>query len=119
MVLEYLTIVNLFLNDFFATHIVLISHMFAAVFLVLTEMTINMRVITPIIDGMEGMMLGNIPLLPSLITAFLFVIWATISIYIYQWLFEWVLKRYENQLTLLVIGIFLLVTLAINIKYRD
>jgi len=119
MVLEYLTIANIFLNGFFANHIILISHMFAAVFLVLTETTMNLRIVTPIIDSLEGMVLGGIPLLPSLVTAFLFMIWATVAIYVYQFAFQFVLRRYENQLTLMIVGIFILVTLAVNIKYRD
>ena len=119
MVLEYVTIGYLLLNDFLAQNIVIISHMFAAVFLVLTEMTINMRMITPILDGIEGMFLGNIPLLPSFISALIFIVWATVSIYVYQFAFQWLLSRYESNLTLIVLVMFVLTSIGINIKYRD
>ncbi|HIH39434.1 TPA: hypothetical protein HA219_01800 [Candidatus Woesearchaeota archaeon] len=119
MVLEYFSIAYLLLNNFFASHVVLISHMFAAVFLVLTEMTMNMRVITPILDGIEGIFLGNIPLLPSMISALIFIVWATVSIYVYQIAFQWLLNRYENHLTLIILVMFVLTTIGINIKYRD
>src|SRR3989344_5435159 len=117
MVLEYFSIAYLLLNDFFASHIIIISHMFAAVFLVLTEMTMNMRIITPILDGIEGMILGNIPLLPSMISSLIFIIWATISIYVYQLAFQWLLNRYDNHLTLIILVMFILTTIGINIKY--
>ena len=119
MVLEYFSIAYLLLNSFFAQHIVLISHMFAAVFLVLTEMTMNMRIITPILDGIESVFLGNIPLVPSAISALIFIAWATVSIYVYQIVFEWLLSRFESNLTLILFVMFALTTVGINIKYRD
>ena len=119
MVFEFLLSLNLILNSFFAAHIIFISHMYAAVFLILTETTINMRIVTPMLDGMESMIIGNIPLLPNLITAVLFIVWATFSIYLYQIVFQFVLRRYESQIALAVFVIFILFTVAINIKYRD
>ena len=119
MVLEYLGIAYLLMNDFFAGHIILISHMFGAVFLVLTETTINMRIITPILDWTEGMFLGNIPFVPSMISAVLFIIWATFSIYLYQVMFQWIFKIFEAHLTMVLLIIFILITVAMNIKYRD
>ena len=119
MVLEIFSALNVIISSFLADHIVFISHMFAAVFLVLTETTMNMRVVTPMLDGLENMVIGNIPLVSSLIVAALFIVWATFSIYVYQFAFQWLFRRYENSLTLLIIGIFVLFTITINIKYRD
>ena len=119
MVLEYLTIANLFLNSFFAEHIVFISHMLAAVFLVLTEMTVNMRIITPMLDGIENLFFGRIPLLPNLITAAFFIIWATVSLFVFQTVIQWMLTKYMDQLSVILIVVFFIVAVAINIKYRD
>ena len=119
MVLEIFGALNVLINNFLGNHVVFISHMFAAVFLVLTETTMNMRIVTPMLDGLENMTIGNIPLVSSLITAAMFIIWATFSIYVYQFAFQWLFDRYDNHLTLLIIGIFLLFTVVINIKYRD
>lgn len=119
MVVEWLSIANLFLNDFFAKHIVFISHMLAAVFLILTENTINMRIITPMLEGMENMMFRQVPLLPNLITTAVFIVWATFSIYLYQILFEFLLSKYEDKLSLILLGAFLIITVMVNIRYRD
>lgn len=119
MVLDLLLAVNLIMNNFFASHIVLISHVLAAVFLILTETTVNMRIIAPMLETMEGMFLGSIPLIPNLITTAMFIVWATLSIFVYEALFRFVLGKFSNYLTLFLIGAFFLIALAVNFKYRD
>jgi len=119
MVLELLSMGNLILNEFFATHIIFISHVLAAVFLILTETTVNMRIIAPMLDMMENMFLGYIPFVPNLITTMMFIVWATFSIFVYQVLFEFLLNRYAGYLTLFLGIAFVLITLAVNFKYRD
>lgn len=119
MVVEWLSIANLFLNDFFARHIVFISHMFAAVFLVLTETLISGRMIVPLLETMQGMFLGKIPLLSDIITTLLFIIWATFSIYLYQMLFQFILAKYEDRVLLVILIMFIVVSIGMKIKYRD
>ncbi len=119
MVFQFISVINLALNGFLSQHITFISHVLAAVFLVLTETTMNMRVVTPLLDIMEGMMIGNIPILPNFITAALFIIWATVSIFVYQVIFKWALLKYQSQLGLILLTTFVLITIAVNIKYRD
>jgi len=119
MVLEYFTIAALFLNAFFANHIVFISHMLAAVFLVITETTVNMRIITPMLETVQDMFLGRIPFIPNIITTLFFIMWATLSLFIYQTVFKLILTKYEDHMTLILFVVFVLITIAINIKYRD
>ncbi len=119
MVLEYFSIAYLFLNSFFAEHVILISHMFGAVFLVLTETTINMRIVSPVLDWLESIFLGNIPFVPSMISALIFIVWATFSIFLYQVMFQWIFRIFEEHLTLVILVIFVLITVGMNMKYRD
>lgn len=119
MVLEYLSIAALFLNDFFAQHIIFISHVLAAVFLVITETTINMRIITPMLEAMQDMVWNKIPFMSNIITTIFFIIWATAALFIYQAVFKWLLVRYEDHLTFILGIVFVIVTIAVNIKYRD
>jgi hypothetical protein len=119
MVLELIGVLFSSLDGFFINHIGFISHVLAAVFLVLTETTMNMRVVTPLLEIMEGMMIGNIPILPNFVTAALFIVWATISIFIYQAIVKWALLKYQAHITLILAAAFVLITIAVNIKYRD
>lgn len=119
MVWEFISALVVIANNYLALHIPVISNIMAAVFLVLTETTMNLRVITPILDEMEGLLIGGMPLLPSFITASLFIAWASISIYVYQWIFRWALLKFQPYLLYILIGAFILITLAVNIKYRD
>jgi len=119
MVLEYFGLINIYLNSFFGSHIVFISHVLAAVFLVLSESTINYRLITPIMDWVENVFFGNWILVPNLIGTALFIVWATFSIYVYEILFKWLLGRYQDYLTGILAVAFLFVMYIVNIRYRD
>ena len=119
MVLELLAAWNLVMNDFFGQHIILISHVLAAVFLILSEDTMNMRIITPILDAMEDKVFGSIPLIPNIVTTAIFIVWATFSIFLYQFLFTFILDKYEDSLTTALIISFFLIMFAVNFKYRD
>lgn len=117
--IEYLSIAVLLLNDFFARHIVFISHILAAVFLVLTETTVNMRIVTPALEWMQDMILSKIPFVPNILTTVFFIIWVTLALFVYQAVFQWLLLKYEDHLTLILAVALVLVTIGINIKYRD
>lgn len=123
MVLEYLSYglfwLNSNLNNFFGQHIVFISHMLAAVTLMLTETTLNRNFITPILDTIEERFLWNIPLLPSLVTAVVFIFWATFSIFLYDLLFRFIFERYPQHMTLILFVFLVFVMIGSNMKYRE
>ncbi|MBN2421374.1 hypothetical protein JXB27_03795 [Candidatus Woesearchaeota archaeon] len=119
MVLEYLSLANIYLNSFFAQHITFISHVLAAVFLILSESTINYRVITPFMDIIEGSWIGKVFLFPTILGTAFFIAWATFSIYLYDLFFRWLLSRYSDYLTVTLIAAFFLTMYLTNIRYRD
>ncbi len=119
MVLEYLGLAFIYLNSFFAQHIVFISHVLAAVFLILSESTINYRLITPMMDWIENTFFGNIILLPNIFGTIFFIIWATFSIYLYEVLFRWILNKYQDYLSVFLLIAFVIITYIVNIRYRD
>ena len=119
MVLEYFGIANIYLNTFFTGHITFISHVLAAVFLLLSETSVNFRIIAPILDWIEGTFFGNLPLLPNLAATALFIIWATFSIFLYEMIIKYLLNRYIDSLTIILIVAFVGIAFAVNIKYRD
>lgn len=115
--MEYFSLAYLYCNQFFLSHIVFISHVFAAVVLVFTEYTVNARIIGPIMNFIEGMF--DIPLLPNLVTTLLFLLWITLSLYIYQYLIKLLLLKYQDHITL-VLAVFLVISaIGINVNYRD
>jgi hypothetical protein len=119
MVLEYLGLANIYLNSFFGQHVIFISHVLAAVFLILSESTINYRVIAPLMDMVENTFFGRWILVPNLFGTLFFIIWATFSIYIYEILFNWLLKEYQQALTGILIVCFFIIMYIVNIRYRD
>ena len=116
---KYFALANLWMNGFFADHIIFVSHVLAAVFLILTEATINMRIIGPMLEGIEGMFFSKIPLVPTLIATAAFIIWATFSIFLYELLFKWILSRYQDHMTLVLVACFFIIMMGTGMKYRD
>ncbi len=119
MVLEYISLANLFLNDFFAGHILFISYLIAAIFIVIFQPTIDYRIISPIMDYIERIFFSNIPLLPNVLSTIFFIAWTGISIYVYEWIANFFLTKYKDHLTILIPIVFVIVAVTINIRYRD
>jgi len=116
MVLEYIGLLGIYMNSFFAQHIIFISHVLAAIFLILSESTINYRIITPLMDWIESIFFGNWILVPNLVGTAFFIVWATFSIYLYEILFRWLLSKYQDYLTLFLGIAFVIVMYIVNIR---
>ena len=119
MVLEFLASWYAASNGFFLTHVNFVSHVMAAVFLVLSESTITYRLLSPIMDWIEDTVFPSTIVLPNFAATAFFITWATFSIVIYQFIFKFLLGKYQNHASLIVMAAFLLTGYMVNVKYRD
>ncbi|HME87357.1 MAG TPA: hypothetical protein VKE88_03010, partial [Candidatus Nanoarchaeia archaeon] len=79
--------------------------------------SVNMRIIAPMLDWFENSF--SLPLLPNLATTAMFIVWATFSIYLYEKIINYFLTKYNDNLTIILGVVFIGISLAVNMKYRD